>query len=276
VFAKNVPATCGKCHGDAKYMEGRERPTDIIEKYRNSVHGRALLEKGNLSAPACNSCHGSHGAEKPRADSVANVCGKCHEEQAELFRKTKKRVAFDAGGSPECVVCHARHATRPTNDEMLGLGPESLCAECHSAAEDVGRKDAQRLAAAFSAVGARIESTDSYLAAGLRDGVDVREEVTRLDGARSRIARARVLVHGFDTQRILDEVYAANRIAESVRTDGETRVWRTKTRRWLVYAGVGAGVLLCLGLFLALWTRVREADSTWQRGRERQRASNEA
>jgi hypothetical protein len=51
VYPRNVPFTCAGCH-NAEYMKGRTVPTDQLTLYRTSVHGHALLEQGDLSAPA--------------------------------------------------------------------------------------------------------------------------------------------------------------------------------------------------------------------------------
>jgi predicted CXXCH cytochrome family protein len=131
-----VPATCGKCHGSAEYLKGRKIPADVVEKYRGSVHGKALLERGDLGAPACNSCHGNHGATPPDITSVANVCGTCHSQQAELFRNSKKKANFDQNGIAECVFCHSQHDIKPPTDAMLGTGRESVCLQCHEDEND--------------------------------------------------------------------------------------------------------------------------------------------
>ena len=65
--------------------------TTNIEQWRQSVHGQALLEKGDLTAPACNDCHGNHGAMPPGVDSVANACGTCHGKIANLFAETRMK-----------------------------------------------------------------------------------------------------------------------------------------------------------------------------------------
>ena len=86
VYASNVPATCARCHADAARMAPYGIRTDQYELYRASVHGAALLERGDTAAPACNDCHGNHGAVPPGVQSVANICGKCHGREASLFR----------------------------------------------------------------------------------------------------------------------------------------------------------------------------------------------
>ena len=77
VHPLNQPATCGACHSDAERMEPYGLPTDAVELYTRSVHGRAVAD-GLLSSPACSDCHGHHGALPPRVENAELVCGLCH------------------------------------------------------------------------------------------------------------------------------------------------------------------------------------------------------
>ena len=67
VYPSRVAATCATCHADKTLMAGRRYngkllPCDEYAKWRQSVHGRAMMDKGDLSAATCNNCHGNHGA----------------------------------------------------------------------------------------------------------------------------------------------------------------------------------------------------------------------
>jgi hypothetical protein len=166
VYPTHVAETCGHCHSDPARMQGsflqdgRPLPVDQYDRWRRSVHATALLERGDLSAPTCNDCHGNHGATPPGVESVAFVCGQCHGREAELFRQSPKHNGFqeheslieEAGsnrcgdchgadepqskvqnvhGFTECVICHENHAViRPTMALLGGL-PETPCAFCH-------------------------------------------------------------------------------------------------------------------------------------------------
>jgi len=68
----------------------------------------ALLEKGDLAAPACNDCHGNHGAMPPGVDSVANACGTCHGKIANLFAETSMKHKFQRWGCPAVPPATAR------------------------------------------------------------------------------------------------------------------------------------------------------------------------
>jgi hypothetical protein len=162
VHPTRVAETCRSCHSDAERMAGyvtaagHPIPTDPYAAWMRSVHARALLEKGDLSAPTCNDCHGNHGAAPPGVDSVAFVCGQCHGREAGLFRETSKQAGFhehnellegmggcaDCHEGPqaavtrvthftECATCHENHAIVDPRVTMLGPLPTVPCAFCH-------------------------------------------------------------------------------------------------------------------------------------------------
>ena len=115
-----------QCHSDKKLMAGRTfkgkpLPCDEYAKWSASVHGVALLKKGDFSAPSCNNCHGNHGAAPPQTDSVANACGTCHGKIAKLFEDTKMRHTFEKEGLPGCATCHSNHEIRQPSDDFLGM-----------------------------------------------------------------------------------------------------------------------------------------------------------
>lgn len=163
VYRNRVAETCGKCHSDPARMAGyhdrygRPLPVDQYERWQRSVHAKAMMEKGDLSAPTCNNCHGNHGATPPGLDSIGNVCGQCHGREADLFRASAKKAGFvkhnqmlatvsncaDCHESKstaaavslkhfgECVTCHDNHAIVRPPIAMLGTLPETPCAYCH-------------------------------------------------------------------------------------------------------------------------------------------------
>lgn len=166
VYPTRVAGTCSKCHADPGYMDGylaedgRPLPVDQLALWEVSVHGRALTEREDLSAPTCNDCHGNHGATPPGLDSIAFVCGQCHGREATLFRGSGKHAGFQTHNeflrgmdSPECslchevpevlsefppitsftecTICHGNHGVvRPTL-AMLSPLPPTPCAFCH-------------------------------------------------------------------------------------------------------------------------------------------------
>lgn len=137
VAPKNVPGTCAACHADAEWMkdarlaDGRPMPTDQYEQYKDSVHGKALLEHGDIGAPACNDCHGNHAAVPAEVASVAQICRTCHARNGTLFDGSSHKEAFEEHQWPECEHCHGNHGIEKTSDEMLAVTPGALCAGCH-------------------------------------------------------------------------------------------------------------------------------------------------
>ena len=113
----------------ARY-HGQPLPCDEYAKWRESVHGQALLDKGDLSAPTCNNCHGNHGAVPPQVDSVANACGTCHGKIGKLFADTRMKHKFRGGGparlrhlprQPRDPATHRRHAGDAGRGRLLAL-----------------------------------------------------------------------------------------------------------------------------------------------------------
>jgi hypothetical protein len=138
VHAQRIPDTCGACHADPKRMEGyqladgKPLPTTQLAEFKTSVHGKALLEKGDLGAPACTGCHGSHAAMPPAVASVAQICRRCHAQNGMLFDGSRHKGAFEKHGWPECETCHAKHAIAKPSDALVGNTPGTLCHDCHS------------------------------------------------------------------------------------------------------------------------------------------------
>ncbi|HUK64938.1 MAG TPA: cytochrome c3 family protein, partial [Dongiaceae bacterium] len=105
VYVTNIPRTCGQCHGDSTLVRERRIP-DVYRLYLSSIHARELLERGNLRAPTCVSCHGVHGAAPPRTGDVNKVCGQCHSSDRRYFLAGPHRDAMAADNITECVSCH--------------------------------------------------------------------------------------------------------------------------------------------------------------------------
>jgi len=118
-YASNVPGTCAKCHADTKLMAPYGIPTTQYADFKSSVHGAALLEEGDISAPACNDCHGNHGAAPPGVRSVAHVCGQCHGREAALYGASFKKALFESAGLQECTVCHDHHRIQHPTPELF-------------------------------------------------------------------------------------------------------------------------------------------------------------
>ncbi|MFH1726311.1 MAG: cytochrome c3 family protein [Elusimicrobiota bacterium] len=134
VYAKNIPATCGKCHSDAGLMKSYGLPADQAAKYAGSVHGKALLERGDIAAPVCNDCHGNHGAGPPGVRDIAMVCGLCHPHNMELFNGSPMASQWKKKKFHACATCHGSHDVGHPTAAMLGA-ENGLCRRCHRAGD---------------------------------------------------------------------------------------------------------------------------------------------
>ena len=175
VFAANVPDTCGHCHSDATYMAEYKIPTDQEAKYKRSVHAELLLVKRDLSAPACNDCHGNHGAFPPGVSSIAEVCGQCHANNAAFFVRSPHKPAFEKRGLPECVACHSNHEIHRAGDAMLGGEPGTVCIRCHEAGSS-GNDAAVTMRSAIERLKAVMTNTEATLQKAAVMGMEVSED----------------------------------------------------------------------------------------------------
>ena len=131
VYPLNVPALCASCHANADYMAPYGIPTDQYAIYAQSVHGIQLLQKADLRAPTCASCHGSHDAQPPTSANVVDVCGKCHTATQALYEQSR-HAALDVG--PKCWTCHGTHDVALPDESRFfhPKPPEIDCTICHN------------------------------------------------------------------------------------------------------------------------------------------------
>jgi predicted CXXCH cytochrome family protein len=252
VAPSNVAATCARCHADADLMTPFGRRADVFDEWSGSVHAEALLERGDTSAPTCSTCHGSHGATPPGVDEVANVCAQCHVREAELFRDSPKRLAFDMMGFADCLVCHQNHAIARPDDTWIGFEDPAICAMCHDetmAGADVirtvgtGLRDLRRDTDEAVALVQRAEES----------GVLVEDGHLALATAREAHVRLRVLVHAFAAAPF-DEALGEGRAAvEAAEAAGQAGLAELRYRR----TGLTVATLFILGFLVTLFLKIR-------------------
>lgn len=173
VHAARVAETCNSCHGSPARMagyflaNGRPMPVDQYDRWRTSVHAEALLERGVLSSPTCNDCHGDHGPLPAGVESIVLACGQCHLRESEQVRNSPLGEGFEkhrgfmeesvedgcqacheapepAAGLPadslsgECIACHRSHSVVSPTVAMLTPPPEMLCGLCHGSSDMAG------------------------------------------------------------------------------------------------------------------------------------------
>lgn len=147
VARRNLSAMCTACH-ESPEVKPRMRASSSAAggHYLESIHGRALLEKGLTVAPACTDCHGkAHSLKSPRdpkspvsKDHLAAVCGKCHEGILDEYRTSIHFAARSQGNqkAPVCTSCHSAHDISAANGKDFRLSSDKLCGKCHAERRD--------------------------------------------------------------------------------------------------------------------------------------------
>jgi predicted CXXCH cytochrome family protein len=258
VFATNVANTCASCHASASHMAGyvlpnkQPLPTNQLALYQQSVHYAALTKGNDLSAPTCNDCHGNHGAAPPGAGSVVNVCGTCHAVFAEKFATSVHAQIFDRA----CVECHSNHAVKKPSDSMLGGGADSLCATCHSGADDKGFAAAVSMRADIDKLKNGSDRSSAIVSALANAGMEMSAQELAIGAARSRLTLARAEMHSFDAARVAPVTAEGLAILASVDKAGESAAAELRFRR----RGLAASLAAILLVVFALGLKIRQLD----------------
>jgi hypothetical protein len=146
VNRKNIPRTCSACHEDmhvvVKYNIHKEMP---YHEYVNSVHGKALFEKGLVQfAAVCTDCHGVHNIQGVGAPHLMarqpQTCGRCHELIFEKYKRSIHGQQALAGNAdaPLCIDCHGEHGIASPKEDGSPTSPEKVldtCSTCHARPE---------------------------------------------------------------------------------------------------------------------------------------------
>ncbi len=255
VHPLRVADTCGACHGNAGYMKEYGIPTDQLEKYRRSVHWKTMSEKGDLSAPTCNDCHGNHGASPPGVGWVGNVCGQCHTVMAELFAGSVHAGVFRDMGVPGCAACHENHEILPADDTLLGLDEKAACAACHTR-DDAGGRTALEMRALIDRLADRSSAAREILTRAEHAGVEVSQAQFDLNGALDALVKARAAVHAFRLEAVAQAVEAGLAIADTAQARGQRALDELRFRR----TGLGVSVVIIAALIGGLLVKIRQLD----------------
>ena len=148
-----IPQTCERCH------------SQIYEKYRQSVHGSALMGEGNPDVPTCIDCHGVHNIEDPTTAQFRlnspQLCAGCHTDPKIMDKygistNVLETYIADFHGTsivlfepktpdaeinkPVCFDCHGVHDIARPDDPQKGLLVKQnilkRCQVCHPNADE--------------------------------------------------------------------------------------------------------------------------------------------
>jgi predicted CXXCH cytochrome family protein len=257
VYKLNIPATCSNCHSDKEYMMEFQIPTDQFEKYQKSVHGKAVFEKQDLSAPVCNDCHGNHGATPPGLESISKVCGTCHALNAELFSASPHKKAFDENKYPECETCHGNHEILIAKDQLLGISKGAICLKCHS--EEKNPKG-YFIAKEMKTLTDSLITSDS-LAKNLifqaeQKGMDVEETKFKLREIHQARLEARTIVHSFNKAKFEEVTSKGFKASDQTITEAKTAINEFYFRRY----GLGVAVAVITFLIIILFLYIKKIE----------------
>ncbi len=112
--------TCGQCHED-KFLQ-----------YEGSIHA-TLAKTGDLAAPVCTDCHGSHSVgPKAAYETLAGVpCKNCHDDIFTAYIASshgQARGQADHIKAPICAGCHRAH---DVSAAAAGAQLRDACLGCH-------------------------------------------------------------------------------------------------------------------------------------------------
>lgn len=214
VFRENITATCGKCHSNPDLMKDYNLSASIVEEYRQSVHGEALLERHNRQAPDCTRCHGTHGAAPPGIGDVSKVCGQCHTKTLESFRRGPHKTLMVAGKQTECASCHSNHRIEHASHQLWSTS----CTACHQS--DTPEADrGSKIQNLFLQADSEIDKARSTIDDAKRIPLDVSDYEVRLSDARTYLVEARPVSHNFSVEEVEDLTRRARSISLEIQSD---------------------------------------------------------
>ena len=232
-------------------------PTDQFAKYSKSVHGIALLERHDVSAPACNSCHGNHGAAPPGVESVSLVCGTCHALNADLFSSSPHKKAFDDRHLPECETCHSNHEILPATNELVGVTPNATCSRCHTLTRSekgyAVAKDMRSTIDSLSNVESRAEQ---LINDAEQKGMEVSEAKFKLRDANQARLQSRTVIHAFNQAKFHEVADKGITVAHVVQADAQEAIHEYYFRRW----GLGIATIIISVVALSLYAMIRRIE----------------
>lgn len=126
--------SCDRCHsihsGGEKYLRGREPVICYgCHKDINSMVNRQShhpLDEGKIKCTSCHDPHGTFGPKMITADSVNELCYKCHAEKRGPF------MWEHPPAEENCLNCHLTHGSN--HNRLLVMKTPQLCQQCHDGA----------------------------------------------------------------------------------------------------------------------------------------------
>ena len=108
---------------------------DEYKASADSMHTKSQ-EDGNLQAPLCVDCHGSHTVQSSKGSraGLSEVCAKCHASVYTSYQSSVHGVAIEKGNSPDaptCGNCHGVHSVSGPSQINFRNQSVATCVRCH-------------------------------------------------------------------------------------------------------------------------------------------------
>lgn len=257
VYVTNIPTTCNKCHGDANYMKEYNIPTDQYEKYKKSVHGVALLEKGDLNAPSCNKCHGDHGAAPPEIESITQVCGTCHVLNSQMFQESPHKSAFAEKNIHECAACHSNHGIEKPTDDFIGDKEGSVCIKCHKEGDN-GLKLAITMKQMIDSLNNDVNVANYFINEAEQKGMDVSDVKFDYNDIKKVLITSRNVMHYSNLEKYLETINEGFKITSKAKITGEEAINDYYIRR----LGLGISTIFITLIGIGLYFKLRKIEKS--------------
>ena len=123
-LTRDYYTACQKCH------------PDNYSRTLDSMHAQAAAA-GNLNAPVCTDCHGSHYIHSPNEPRtlIPATCGNCHTQEFSTYQTSVHGNALEQQSNPDvpvCTTCHGVHNIHDPRTQQFRVAEPDLCATCHS------------------------------------------------------------------------------------------------------------------------------------------------
>lgn len=252
VYPTNVPGTCGKCHSDKKYMAPFKVPVSVVADYKKGVHGKRLLEM-DLAAPTCATCHGNHGAAPPGVVEVVNICGTCHSNIRDEFKKSvhyKKKL--------ECINCHNNHNNVLPTTAIFRSKKKGGCLHCHNKPGDKAVAFIENNLKLLDQAQHALKHAEKSIKKAEFNGFYTENEQVMLKEGDTALIGFRNIQHTLSKTQIEKQLKTVTSKAEHI-DENITVMSESIIDRRIIMSGVGAYLLLLLILLIIKFRRLKKA-----------------
>ncbi len=146
---------CTDCHNGLDQVPHAERSYKNLAQFRasfgeacktchfenytktlDSVH-YGLQARGDVFAPTCVKCHGSHDIARPNEprSRISQTCATCHLPISEAYAKSvhgRALIEENNRDVPVCTDCHRSHDIADPKNRAWLMNTPALCGKCHA------------------------------------------------------------------------------------------------------------------------------------------------